>query len=254
MTQELVRIKQALLDGRITSQEAWQQLTARKSKSWHSKEWKAMRAILIKDACEQCESRQPPMVLQHLWHPHSFATLRSVVRAPLYEAYKQEHALDFVEPEPKGLRETCPKCGSTAIHKYKDGRYICNGKKRYRVCGHLFQEPAFIKALTPEEKQARSREKWAASSERYKQFDESYGDRIAREATRLYIDESILYLSGEGTATFCKKCAFMWDERGCRLCKVCRTHYHDFAYPCCYTCSGRGGTDRAGNDEPELPT
>jgi hypothetical protein len=44
------------------------------------------------------------------------------------------------------------------------------------------------------------------------------------------------YMSGEGTATFCKKCAFLWDMREMMLCGNCKTKYHHFRYSTCFDC------------------
>jgi len=44
------------------------------------------------------------------------------------------------------------------------------------------------------------------------------------------------YMSGEGTATFCKKCAFLWDMKEMMLCGNCKTKYHHFRYSTCFDC------------------
>ena len=44
------------------------------------------------------------------------------------------------------------------------------------------------------------------------------------------------YMSGEGTATFCKKCAFLWDVKEMRLCSQCQESYHPFRYKTCFNC------------------
>ena len=46
-------------------------------------------------------------------------------------------------------------------------------------------------------------------------------------------------MSGEGTATFCKKCAFLWDVKEMRLCSSCEEHYHHFKYKTCFNCLPR---------------
>ena len=65
--------------------------------------------------------------------------------------------------------------------------------------------------------------------------DQIYGAALADyEAERQASDSR--YMSGEGTATFCKKCAFLWDVKGQLLCRKCRERYHDFSYETCFNC------------------
>ena len=45
------------------------------------------------------------------------------------------------------------------------------------------------------------------------------------------------YLSCEKAVTFCKKCAFLWDVRGLKLCKRCKQHYHPFDFEYCFNCA-----------------
>lgn len=61
-------IRAALLNGEITWQQAIEALTA-SPKPWHTRAWKEKRDTLIRDECQQCSSRQPPKVLQHLQQP-----------------------------------------------------------------------------------------------------------------------------------------------------------------------------------------
>lgn len=261
-----LEIREALLAGALTWQQALDAVTASKAKPWHTKAWKKMRDARIGDRCDQCGALTPPMVLQHLRQPHSFGALCDEIRSDLLSIYEQENPRPTI-PEPSPVdRPVCPQCRSTAISPRKTGpyRWKCLGKTRGRTCGHEFNDPAAAPALTPQQKQEWSAQKYEAYRAWRAEFDARYDGAIHVQAVVRSIEEHVRYMSLEDTATFCKKCAFMWDQRQSKLCHVCKEgyhefwlsrcrrcdttnyrlcavcgqHYHEIIYPTCYACRG----------------
>jgi len=54
------------------------------------------------------------------------------------------------------------------------------------------------------------------------QFDNKYSGTIGKETVIEYLNQSRENLSFKYTTTFCKKCAFLWDHKGMRLCVIFR--------------------------------
>lgn len=48
------------------------------------------------------------------------------------------------------------------------------------------------------------------------------------------------YVTGKGTKTFCKRCAFLWDMKGLRLCRECGKRFHAHRHQRCFECHQRG--------------
>lgn len=215
------QIKEALLRGDINWQQALEAVTADKRKPWQTKEWHQKRDELLKANCEQCGSPEPPLVLHHLVQPRKFEQIKSILYIFMYDEYRQQHPISYSEPEPVN-RPACPKCLSTAIYPRKNGEYKwkCNGKSGIRICGHQFNEPAIVQALTPEQKRVRSQETRLLYEQLRAEFREKYFDVIATEAVLISIDEHSRYMSCVDTRTFCKKCAFLWDKQNLMLCLV----------------------------------
>lgn len=47
-----------------------------KKRSWHKKEWKNRRSLILKDSCEQCGSSEK-LTLQHTFHPRAFSYFKN---------------------------------------------------------------------------------------------------------------------------------------------------------------------------------
>lgn len=75
-----MEIKRKLLSGEISTKDAIAILTKSKTKAWQTKEWKEKRAQKIGKVCETCGSDNPPLVLQHKWHPPSINSIYSEIR------------------------------------------------------------------------------------------------------------------------------------------------------------------------------
>lgn len=178
------------------------------------------------------------MVLQHLRQPRPFRLLCAEVREPLLERYRADHPFIRTAHQPVD-RPACPRCSSTAIRRLKRAAHPwkCASKVRGRTCGFEFDTPATVKALTPEQKHARSAEYEAFYAAAREEFDKLYRDEIGKQAVLLSIEEHLRYLSLEDTSTFCKRCAFLWDRKSMRLCGDCREGWHALHLSRCRKCS-----------------
>ena len=107
--------------------------------AWSTKEWKEKREAILKDACEQCGSTKPPLVVQHFWHPSDLEPPKREARDRLYEgmvaagewapAPSELLGRVRVNKDPgsvAGLR--CPACGAArlAIRQKTRPKYRCN--------------------------------------------------------------------------------------------------------------------------------
>lgn len=240
-------IKSALLRNEITWQQALKAITSSPGKPWHKKEWKEKRAALIKDYCEQCGKTESPFVLQHLQQPQPFKQLLDGLYVPQFNEQYEKWKSTRTELQPTPVdRPACPKCGSTNIYTRKTGvtKWKCNSTagprpKRFgmkRPCGFEFDNPATVKAPSPEQKREVVAHIHAQYEAFRQQFIQQHYDRIATQAVLLSIEQHLRYATLEDTKTYCKKCAYMWDERGCKLCDVCREGYHPFHMSKCYKC------------------
>jgi len=207
-----------------------------KSKPWHTKEWKEMRALRIGDKCEQCDSTDPPMLLQHLSHeePESPPSKRDIVWDLMRE-------FDQVPPRPTVRRPTCPECNDRSLGKRKKLKptWRCNR------CHNEFDEPRMVDTIINNRTEKDAWVKWKNEVlfPTHDDFADAHQDEVEQRFGTL-IDEYELkrqasydrYVSGEGTVTFCKKCAFLWDMKEMRLCGQCRKNYHPFRYDTCFSC------------------
>lgn len=229
-------VREALLQKKITWQQTLEAITASRAKPWQTKEWDAIKSKHIKQCCEQCGSTEKP-TLHHLRQPVGFAIIHRVVRYRFLETYKEEHLIHRTEMAPVE-RNACPRCSATSLYQMKTGdrRWKCHGKKNGRECWHEFLTPATVLALSSEQKKARSQEWRSQRDAYYADFLAAYEDQIGTEAVLLSMQEHDRYMSMEDTATFCKKCAFLWDMKGLKLCGICRQRYHLLMSRCCAQC------------------
>jgi hypothetical protein len=185
------------------------------SKPWHSKEWKEMRNRLIKDTCDQCGSMEKPMVLQHLWHPPDYSLISSFLFRSVRNSLIEEGKI--VLP----YRECCPSCSSLSIRSRETmkPKWVCIR------CDNRFENPA---------------RKAVIDKNVNREVGKRYAKTIHNRTKKLQRDLHDMYMSGKGTITLCKKCAFLWDEKNMRLCQVCKEKYHKEGYKCCFSCKKKG--------------
>lgn len=213
---EIIEIEQRLLDDKIGWDEARSEIARvidqkNLKKPWQRSQWKRERDALIGDKCTQCGSKKKPLVLQHLWHPRGFdKILQDLVGQDTWLDFKREYKLkisaDFLVD-----RNSCPECGSLNVRNRKtmSPPWCCD------KCGTGFEEPRVTKAFTKE-----SREKFKYGNDDYKTFIQKqmqefirlYGSQYGKKAVLISIAENRRYLSFSDTTTFCKRCAFLWDE------------------------------------------
>lgn len=74
-------------------------------------------------------------------------------------------------------------------------------------------------------------------------FKVVYGDVYGKESVIELIRQYESYLNFDNTKTFCKKCAFLWDKRGLKLCDTCKENYHAIYNSVCMNCQIRRVTD-----------
>lgn len=225
---ELAALSTKLAQGRIKSSTALKHhkgLTNR-NQSWHTKWWKARRDELLGPACVQC-GLEETLVLQHLWHPRS---LQDLSRRH-FEEYKKLSPAQWAKPaaitnppHPVEARH-CPECHTDRIRYRRQGGYWTCTR-----CAHEFTDPVIkvVPSTLPNRAALRQRQ------DPYQRFlaDEPWQARIVL----ILIQESLRYLSLHDTATFCRKCAYMWDAKQHKLCPSCKTAYIPFAEATCYDC------------------
>ncbi len=167
----------------------------------------------------------------------------------LYEEFASEHT---AEPEysdrlgPDGdLRPGCPRCGGWNLRERKGTgrsagrpRYFCASPRNHRQCQFEFDNPVLVQPLRVESGQFALRQAFARV---YEPIYQATNDWLYRLAVKRAVEEFALYMSGDGTATFCKTCAFNWDKLGVRLCVECRDAWHPLDEQQCNACR-TGGT------------
>lgn len=253
--------------------------TLRSGRVWDTREWKELRGQLIKSECAQCGSAEGPFTLHHLL---PVITLTEIARDLQTEAYEDFRSTMESSAEIASLGERlrpdgkprlgCPFCGGTNLRERKRNRpahasktrYVCETQQNRLHCNREFEEAVLVQRLrvhTPAFQRYRLIRK--AFAKAYPSLEAN----IYRTAAIIAIEQFARYMSGADTATFCKRCAYLWDKKGMRLCQGCRdgwhtldalqcnacasgTHYvickvcgknrHLAKYPTCYTCPGEG--------------
>lgn len=221
--------------------------TVQGGRLWGTPEWKALRERLIKSRCEQCENKEGPMTLQHLWHPVPLTEiarhLHDADKQETWERYQVEHEasdglMDVLEPVGPE-RPGCPVCGgyNVTARKKVTPRWKCHTVRDKRPCGAEFHEAIKTRATKLITAHALRRQAFSTQyAARYRAREHA----VYAEAAIIALEEHATYLSGEGTLTFCRKCAYLWDERGVRLCQGCRGAYHPHHQLHCRACATGG--------------
>lgn len=210
-----------------------------------------MRAERIGDSCEQCGSTDSPFVIQHFSHDRPKPPSKRTVVWNLMREYGSY-------PQPPTVRRPgCPLCQRASLTE----RTRKKPKWRCIACEHEFDDPVTVElrvsGTTGKDEYARYRQ---GLSEAFDDFHVAHADEVEQRYRAVLADYEQerqasyeTYISGEGTATFCKTCAYQWDLEGKRLCGQCKTHYHPFKYRTCYEClpSSRKEESRDAREEVE---
>lgn len=226
-------IKQHLENDLIFWEDALSLVTSKKSKPWQTKEWKKKRDELIKDYCEQCGTKQGPFVLNHLSKRIPFRSIRYRIYRKYWEIFssKYKNEIKFPKTIKKIERPCCPYCSSLRIYYFKTKLfYTC------RQCNSNFQNPDYVSEYSSEDKKKIAGIKAKFYKSKYDLFLSKYKDIIYKEAVLESIDEHLDYITFNNTATYCKKCAFLYDIRDLKLCKICKSKYHRLKYDSCINC------------------
>ena len=234
-------VRAAVLAGELPWEEAQARLIAaiQGGRVWHSPEWHALRLRLIKDRCAQCSTAEGPFTLQHFWHPLSIPEASRFLRLEHRRRAHEEYLVQYPLVDATEERQACPRCSSVNIYhrEHVTPHWKCNYRSGRRWCGHEFDEPVRLMAPAYKANAAQKQAHWTAF---YAEYNSQYGelaDSFNVQATVEVLELFERYLSGEGTDTFCRKCAFMWDQKGLRLCHVCRTEWHAHHEPACGVCA-----------------
>jgi len=224
-------IKNELIEDLITWQDALSFLTSRE-KPWATKEWKKKRDVLIKDYCESCGSQEGPFVLQHLKQPPKFSIIFSCIRSEYFEEYSKKYTFEYKKKIKYIDRESCPNCGSSSVRFLKtESIWKCYGK-----CNRRFENPAMIQDIDPVQKKDIVERKKIFRESKYIAFEQKYRDIIGKEAVLQSIIHHEEYISLTNTCTFCKKCAFLWDIKGLKLCPNCKQSHCAVYMDMCKSC------------------
>ena len=225
-------IESRLNEGAIDVQHALADIFAG-PKPWHTPWWKEQRLARLGLKCATCGTSDPPLVLQHTWHPMTWKDALRTVGPPNWEWWKQTHPLPkLVAAEPPPIeRPTCPVCGSTTVRFRKTrNEWDCEaglrGTLKQRHEGATFPQPKIalcpdkdvkrsVKEVVSVKYQLNSNTRWQA----WLQSPECKENH--RLAILLLIIEKKRYLSFVDTKTLCKSCAATED------CHRIRRHERD---------------------------
>ena len=237
---ESPRVREAVAAGDVPWEEAQKRLVAaiQGGRVWRTPEWHALRERLINDHCAQCSSTEGPFTLQHFWHPLTIPEAARLLRLQHRRRARDEYLIRYPIIEATEERQACPRCHSVNIYSRDrvTPRWKCNYRSGRRWCGHEFDQPVRVIAPAYKVNAAQTQASWTAF---YAYYNLQYADMAESfnvQATLHVLELFERYLSGEGTGTFCRKCAFMWDQNGLRLCHMCRTEWHKHHEPACIVC------------------
>lgn len=225
--ERILDIESRLNTGAIDVEQALAEMFAG-PKPWHTPWWKKQRLARLELKCATCGTPDPPLVLQHTWHPMTWKDAVRTVGPPNWESWKQMHPLPkLIAAEPPPIeRPTCPVCGSTTVRFRKTrNEWDCEaglrGTIKQRHEGATFPQPKI--ALCPD-KDLKRRVKEVVSAKYQKNSDARWQAWLqsaeCKENHRLAILVSITekkrYLSFDDTKTLCKSCAAKEDYRHIR--------------------------------------
>jgi len=259
--EEIIKLKEKVSNDEISYKDAKEIYFKDIERSWHTKDWKERRDVIIKDKCEQCGSTET-LTLQHFSHPRKYDEIQRATFQQYYDKFSIENEnnketliskddiLNYIENAPHEIKLVCPVCSGNFYTRRKAPIHVCNR------CRHEFDEPVskempeyvddFI--LTGEEKYRIAKLKKSSiifysdllPSIIGSMVRKKYLKEIEKMTMLNYLDENIKYLSFENTKTFCKKCAFNYDKREMDLCPKCKLNYKKIQYETCVDCLPEG--------------
>ncbi|MFH1227002.1 MAG: hypothetical protein V1701_03740 [Planctomycetota bacterium] len=186
------------------------------TKPWVTKEWKEMRKKLIKDKCEQCGGTEK-LTLQHLKQPQGYSVIWRTLAQTMFEEWMSKIDKDSLQKKVNDIWE------------YMDNKLpeiVADERLTKR------KRNAWKKNIEQRDEHTL---KWAL----FKLFKAENKSEISAKAMEKAQESHKQYMSGQNTATFCKKCAFLWDMKGQKLCPKCKIHYCYIFLPECDICSGK---------------
>lgn len=214
------KIYTAFTDGILTSREAVDEFAKKQTqKPWHTKEWRTIREQRIKDTCKQCGTAEPPMVLQHLWHPDKLSrTIQDITRTREYEYSKILPYPTLEPPTPEDVRDGCPGCGKFSGFNWRK----THENWRCVHCHAVFDELVKIPVLSNAQYDTYTNELNELKQHWYDVFWAENEDTVLSKALAIGYEQHKRYISCVDTVTFCKKCAYMWDTNKKKMCEKCR--------------------------------
>jgi hypothetical protein len=188
------------------------------TKPWQLVEWKKKREEVLGDNCAQCGSSKKPLVLHHLRQTLPFSVIKALVAGDLFEAWISSNDIKL----PIIPTNVCPKCYSCQVRVRKTIKppWVCNR------CHKGFEAPKEDLIIDQREE-----------SRLFIKFKEDNRELIHARCQAIQEKNYERYKSCEETATFCQKCAFLWDMKRMNLCPKCKVHYKQFRFPYCFSCS-----------------
>ncbi|OLS14234.1 MAG: Uncharacterized protein RBG13Loki_2142 [Promethearchaeota archaeon CR_4] len=186
-------------------------------KPWVTKEWKQKRQIALKDLCEQCSTKEGILVLHHLEQPPSSNDIRYKVTCTMLDEALKAGKVTYQTTK----RDACPNCQLLSITYRK----TMNPPWRCVRCEYTFFTPIQIDYVSPQSRK-----------DTFKAFREQNLEQINARAEQIIGEYNEKYMTMEGTVTFCKKCAFLWDKKHLKLCPECRIHYTKIGRQRCFDC------------------
>ena len=205
------------------------------TKPWHTREWKEMRKQRIGDECAQCGSTKEPFVLQHFSHDRPDPIDKNQV------VWNLMMERNRIPEKPTVQRFACPQCSKLSLTKRK----TLKPTWRCIPCHHEFDDPILVEKTVSKTTQPTDYFKWRDEIlfPAFHRFKEENADLVQQHIDDADAEYEIErkasyehYISGVGTATFCKKCAFLWDKKEMKLCGQCKTNYHPFHFYKCFSC------------------
>lgn len=212
-------------------------------KPWHTSYWRKMRDLHLKDKCENCGSKEKPLVIQHYKQPEKFRDIKNQVGEEYKEKFKNSfsemiseeqlnHYLDFNSEK----RIICPICENVSVRTRKTTNDMICAKK------HVFKRGKEVTYFTASRtiNYARARNS-AINKLRYEWVKHCFKVcdlEIGKKALMLSLEQGIEYRNFKYIKTCCKRCAAIEDKvvPDYALCSQCNESYHHPKYDICYNC------------------